>query len=156
VKLPLPKEISSTLIKNQAEATKDESEHTRRSIYTFARRNLRHPLFEMFDRPDAQISCARRNESTTAPQALMLLNSEFTHAIAAQLAAALNEQRGSDSVALITAATLRCWSREPTKQEIEAGQKFLRQQTALTPEFRDAFADYCLALLNSNEFVYVD
>lgn len=156
VKLPLPKEISSTLIKSQAEATKDVSEHTRRSIYTFARRNLRHPLFELFDRPDAQISCARRNASTTAPQALMLLNSDFAHGIAAKIAAQLNEQHGSDAPALITAATLRCFSRQPTPQEIASGQKFLQKQTSLTPGFREALADYCLALLNSNEFVYLD
>ncbi|MCF7785532.1 MAG: DUF1549 and DUF1553 domain-containing protein [Prosthecobacter sp.] len=156
VKLPLPKEITSTLIKSQGEATKDVTEHTRRSIYTFARRNLRHPLFELFDRPDAQISCARRNASTTAPQALMLLNSDFAHSIAAKIAAQLNAQHGSDATALITAATLRCLSRQPTPQEIEIGQKFLQKQTALTPGFREALADYCLALLNSNEFVYVD
>jgi alcohol dehydrogenase class IV len=102
------------------------------------------------------MSCARRNASTTAPQALMLLNSEFTHSIATKLAARLNEQHGSDTAALITAATLRCLSRNPTPQEIELGQKFLQKQTALTPAFRDALADYCLALLNSNEFVYVD
>ena len=156
VKLPLPKEISSTLLKNQSEITKDVSEHTRRSIYAFARRNLRHPLFELFDRPDAQISCARRNASTTAPQALMLLNSDFAHSIAEKIATQLNEQHGSDATALITAATLRCLSRQPTPQEIEIGQKFLQKQTALTPGFREALADYCLALLNSNEFVYVD
>ncbi|MDI1312026.1 DUF1549 and DUF1553 domain-containing protein [Prosthecobacter sp.] len=156
VKLPLPKEISSTLLKNQSEPTKDVSEHTRRSIYTFARRNLRHPLFELFDRPDAQISCARRNASTTAPQALMLLNSDFAHSIATKIATQLNEQHGSDATALITAATLRCLSRPPTAQEIAGGQKFLQKQTALTPGFREALADYCLALLNSNEFVYVD
>ena len=156
VKLPLPKEISSTLLKNQAEATKDVSEHTRRSIYTFARRNLRNPLFELFDRPDAQSSCARRNASTTAPQALMLLNSDFAHSIAAKIAAQLNERHGSDAAALITAATLHCLSRQPTPQDLEIGQKFLQQQTALTPAFREALADYCLALLNTNEFVYVD
>jgi hypothetical protein len=156
VKLPLPKEISSTLLKNQSEATKDIKEHTRRSIYTFARRNLRNPLFELFDRPDAQMSCARRNASTTAPQSLMLLNSEFTHSIAAKLATTLTEQHGSDAPALITAATLRCLSRNPTPQEIALGQNFLQKQTSLTPAFHDALADYCLALLNSNEFVYVD
>ncbi len=156
VKLPLPKEISSTLLKNQSEVTKDVSEHTRRSIYAFARRNLRNPLFELFDRPDAQISCARRNASTTAPQALMLLNSDFAHGIAEKIAAQLNEQHGSDTAALITAATMQCLSRQPTPQEIEIGQKFLQKQTALTPGFREALADYCLALLNSNEFVYVD
>ncbi len=156
VRLPLPKEISDTLLKKQAEPTTDITEHTRRSIYTFARRNLRNPLFELFDRPDAQMSCARRNESTTAPQALMLLNSDFAHSIAAKLAADLNEQHGSDAAALIADATLRCLSRQATKPEIEAGQKFLHKQTSLTPNFRDALADYCLALLNSNEFVYVD
>ncbi|WP_395749957.1 DUF1549 and DUF1553 domain-containing protein [Prosthecobacter sp.] len=156
VKLPLPKEIASTLLKNQGESTKDVTEHTRRSIYTFARRNLRNPLFELFDRPDAQMSCARRNASTTAPQSLMLLNSEFTHGIAAKLATDLNQQHGSDATALITAATLRCLSRNPTQQELAIGQKFLQKQTVLTPGFREALADYCLALLNSNEFVYLD
>lgn len=156
VKLPLPKEISSTLIKSQAEATKDTSEHTRRSIYTFARRNLRHPLFELFDRPDAQMSCARRNTSTTAPQALLLLNSEFAQCIASKLAAHLQMEHGSDTTALITAASLRCLARTPTAQEIGAGQNYLQKQTALTSAFHEALADYCLALLNSNEFVYVD
>ena len=156
VKLPLPKEISGTLLKGQSEATKDMGEHTRRSIYTFARRNLRNPLFEIFDRPDAQMSCARRNASTSAPQALMLLNSEFSHSAAAKLAADLSAKNGSDTKDLITNATLRCLSRQATQQEIEIGQKFLQQQTAISPSLREAFADYCLALLNSNEFIYVD
>jgi len=156
VKLPLPKEISGTLLKGQNEVTKDAGEHTRRSIYTFARRNLRNPLFELFDRPDAQMSCARRNESTTAPQALMLINSEFAHNVAAKIATDLNAEHGSDAAALIADATLRCLSRQATKPEIEAGQIFLQKQTTLAPSFREALADYCLALLNSNEFVYVD
>ncbi len=156
VKLPLPKEISDTLLKKQHEVNPDATEHTRRSIYTFARRNLRNPLFELFDRPDAQMSCARRNESTTATQALMLLNSDFAHDIAAKIASDLNQQHGSDASALISRATLRCLSRQATKVEIEEGQKFLEKQTALAPDFQAALADYCLALLNSNEFVYVD
>lgn len=156
VKLPLPKEISDTLLKKQHEVTPDVTEHDRRSIYTFARRNLRNPLFELFDRPDAQISCARRNESTTAPQALMLLNSEFAHDIAAKLAADLTGKHGSDASALITEATLRCLARQPSKQELKTGQTFLQKHTTLTSSFRDAFTDYCLALLNSNEFMFVD
>ena len=156
VKLPLPKEISDTLIKKQAEATADTGEHNRRSIYTFARRNLRDPLFELFDRPDAQSSCARRNESTTAPQALMLFNSEFAHGIASKLAADLIADHGQDADVLIREATLRCLSRDGTKVEIEAGQAFLQKQAGLALKFQEALSDYCLALLNSNEFVYVD
>ena len=76
--------------------------------------------------------------------------------IAAKLAADLNATHGSDATALIADATLRCLSRQPTKKETETGQKFLQKQTSLTPNFQTAFADYCLALLNSNEFVYID
>jgi hypothetical protein len=156
VKLPLPKEISDTLLKKQHEVNPDATEHNRRSIYTFARRNLRNPLFELFDRPDAQMSCARRNESTTAPQALMLLNSDFAHDIAAKIATNLNAAHGSDATALIMDATLLCLARQPTRQELAAGQKFLQMQTSITPNFQAALTDYCLALLNSNEFVYID
>jgi len=88
VRLPFPKEIQSTLLKKQGEATPDATEHQRRSIYTFARRNARHPLFDLFDRPDALMTLRPRNESTTAPQALMLLNSEFAHSMGGRLSAA--------------------------------------------------------------------
>lgn len=156
VKLPLPEEIASTLQKKQGEATKDQAEHQRRSIYIFARRNLRHPLFDLFDRPDALMTCSRRNESTTAPQALMLLNSEFAQEMARQLATRLSADRGSDAGAILDAACLRCFARLPTQEEAALGRSFLQQQTSLAQDFRAALADYCLALLNSNEFLYVD
>ena len=156
VKLPLPKEISDTLLKKQQDVTADVKEHTRRSIYTFARRNLRHPLFELFDRPDAQISCARRNESTTAPQALMLLNSDFVNDAAAKLAAQLTAEHASDTTAILQAAIQRCLAREATAGEIEVGRLFLEKQTAIAESFAGAVQDYCLAILNSNAFLFVD
>ncbi len=156
VRLPMPKEVSETLLKKQLEVTKDVTEHTRRSIYTFARRNARHPLFDLFDRPDALISCARRNESTTAPQALMLLNSSFAHEIAGKIADTLTEAHQSESTKLISGAIQQCLSRPATTAEVETGSKFIEQQTGVAGSFRAALADYCLALLNSNEFVFVD
>ncbi len=156
VRLPMPKEVSDTLLRDQYKITPDLTEHTRRSIYVFARRNVRHPLFDLFDRPDAQISCARRNESTTAPQALTLLNSDFAHDTAAKLAMSLTEKHGSDLRALISAATQRCLSRTASEAEITAGHTFIEQQTKLANSFQGALADYCLALLNSNEFIFMD
>lgn len=156
VRLPLPKVVSDTLLKGQYKVTEDVTEHTRRSIYVFARRNLRHPLFDLFDRPDAQTSCARRNESTTAPQSLSLLNSDFAHDTAAKLAETLTEKHGSDTRALIITATERCLSRTATEEEITSGISFIEQQTKLASSFQGALADYCLALLNSNEFLFVD
>jgi hypothetical protein len=156
VRLPLPKVVSDTLLKGQYKVTEDVTEHTRRSVYVFARRNLRHPLFDLFDRPDAQTSCARRNESTTAPQSLSLLNSDFAHDTAAKLAATLSEKHGSDARALISAATRLSLSRTATEKEITTGVTFIEQQMKLAGSFQGALADYCLALLNSNEFLFVD
>lgn len=156
VRLPLPAEVSGTLIKKQGDAHPDPAEHDRRSLYVFARRNLRLPMFELFDRPDAQSACARRNESTTAPQALMLINSGFAQDCARSLAASLMEQHGSETRALITAATRRCLGRLPSEHELASGARFLELQNARAGGFNAALADYCLALMNSNEFVFVD
>ena len=155
VRLPLPPEVSGTLLKKQQGATTDPLELNRRSIYTFARRNLRHPLFELFDRPDALMSCGRRNESTTAPQALMLFNSEFSLGIAKAIAAQVKTS-GSDAASVVTNAVWRCYSRAPTAKELELGKTFIERQTALTSTFEEAVTDYCLALINASAFCYVD
>src|SRR5262249_58130384 len=47
----------------------DPRDHVRRSVYVFARRNLRFPFLETFDLPDSNLSCPKREQSTTAPQA---------------------------------------------------------------------------------------
>jgi hypothetical protein len=49
----------------------------RRSVYVFSKRTIPLPMLETFDRPDTMSSCARRNRSTIAPQALILMNNEF-------------------------------------------------------------------------------
>ena len=69
----LPAHISSYAWKADA---KPENQN-RRSIYVFAKRNLRYPLFDAFDLPDQHNSCSRRAVTTTAPQALLLLDGEF-------------------------------------------------------------------------------
>ena len=49
----------------------------RRSVYTPAFRNRMHELFEVFDFADQNSSVAKRNVTTVAPQALLMLNSTF-------------------------------------------------------------------------------
>src|SRR2546430_738922 len=58
--------------------TEDPAERNRPSIYVFVRRNTRYPMFEAFDMPDTHESCPRRSVTTTAPQALTLLNSALS------------------------------------------------------------------------------
>src|SRR6059058_3177498 len=83
---PLPEELIGTLLKGQWTTSKREADHYKRSIYVFARRNLRLPIFEAFDRPDGNATCPLRNRSTTAPQSLLLFNSEFSLLAARHLA----------------------------------------------------------------------
>ena len=145
----MPIELRSTLLKDQWNVTEDTSEHNRRSIYIFARRNLRFPMFEAFDRPAANESCSRRNVSTTAPQALHLLNSEFSLRIAELIAGRIHK-RASDVEKQITEAFQLMLSRSPTASELADSQRFLADTEG------DALTYLCLSLLNCNEFVFVD
>ena len=121
-------------------------DHLRRSIYIFARRNLRFPFLEAFDLPDSNLSCPKRERSTTAPQALALLNAtdvvEAAKALAVRLkkVAASSEQR----VELAYRLVLGRW---PTATEVDAALDFLDQAP---------LSELCRALFNLNEFVYLD
>ena len=75
VVVPVEAELVNLLYApSQWVVTEHREEHFRRSLYLLAKRNLRLPLLEVFDQPDRQTSCARRETSTHAPQALELLN----------------------------------------------------------------------------------
>ena len=66
-------------------------------------RNLRLPLFEAFDQPDMLNSCPRRTATTTAPQALEMLNSDDDRATARQWSGKLLAECGSEETALVRA-----------------------------------------------------
>jgi hypothetical protein len=157
---PLPSELLSTLLKKQWEVSPDEEDHRRRSIYLFVRRNLRYPLFDVFDRPDTNASCPERNRSTTAPQALWQLNSEFSLAAARDLAAYVTSQAGNEPREQIALAYRRTLCRPPMDEELASAIEFLdRQKQRLQENERpaaEALAHLCLALFNLNEFVYLD
>lgn len=144
---PLPTEMLKTLLSGQWKKTSNLADHYRRSIYIFARRNLRYPFFATFDRPSADQPCARRNRSTTAVQSLMLFNSDLTWDAAGRLADQVAE-RQSDVQSQIVDLFMRLYSRHPTTAELATAGAFLRTDATLI--------DLCRAMLNSNEFVYVD
>ncbi len=175
VRPPLPKELVGSLLKNHWNVDRDPADHVRRSIYVFARRNLRYPIFEAFDRPDPNASCPRRNRSTTAPQSLMLLNGELTASLAQVTAGRLLLKQKTADARLIEAFRLIV-SRKPTSEEHKSMAAFLDSQASRLgdesdsrsgrlpipmPEAIDrgraaAWTDLCVALFNSNAFIYVD
>ncbi|HEX5102692.1 MAG TPA: DUF1553 domain-containing protein, partial [Pirellulaceae bacterium] len=173
---PLPDELVNTLLKGQWTTSKREADHYRRSVYVFARRNLRYPIFEAFDRPDANASCPARNRSTTAPQALTLLNSEFTLLCSRHIAGRILRETAEPDEQVKRLYELT-YARQPSPEELQLLKVFLAtQREALLVERRAgnelvlpagcpdvvdppaaaALVDACLAMVNASEFLYVD
>jgi hypothetical protein len=126
----------------------DEDRSTwRRSIYVFAKRSIRYPMFEAFDAPDMVSSCARRNVSTTAPQALLLMNNAAVRIQAEEFAKRLRREAGGDVEAQIKLGFEIALSRPPSASELERSITFVKASA-------DGLMDFCHALFNLNEFVY--
>src|SRR5712671_4471920 len=70
-------------------------------------------------------SCPVRDETVSAPQALELLNSEFTETEARHWAGRLIARYGKDKAALVRAAYVEAYSRQPTDEELAAARDFL-------------------------------
>jgi len=123
---------------------KDIRERNRRSIYVFVKRNMRFPFFAVFDAPDTNETCSRRHVSTTAPQALMLVNGKFTLDMAKALAERVRGESNAGKVARIYRLAL--------------GRPADAKETALALAFlqRGDVVDLCHVVLNLNEFAYVD
>ena len=163
---PLPGEMVKTLKSGQWKTSPRKADHYRRSIYIFARRNLRYPLFATFDRPAANCSCAVRQPSTTPIQSLLLLNSKITLDAATRLAKTIANDstriKAASLEQLCRNAYRRVYSRDPAPSELAHCVAFQQQQRKLltdqgnaAPEM-DALIDLCRAMFNSNQFLYVD
>lgn len=162
IRPPLPPELTTTLLKDQWKVTEDTKQHFRRSVYIFVRRNLTYPIFDVFDRPSANASCDIRNKSTTATQSLLLLNSKFANEVASRWATQLLVDSKHDETR-VKMAFLSAFARQPNPSELAQVLQFARDPAWQTGEANDvkaakhrAWSAVCLALLNANEFVYLD
>ncbi len=138
----------------------DPAERQRRSVYIYAKRNLRYPLLSTFDAPEANETCSRRFTTTTAPQALMLLNGKLVIEGAKVFAARVIREVGDDPVAIVDRGFRLALGRAPDAEESRMMQTFLERQLERHPGQKSgtlsAVAELCHALLNLNEFLYVD
>ena len=128
--------------------TKEKSEFDRRGLYLIHKRNLRLPFMEVFDQPDLQFSCARREQSTHAPQALELLNGELSNDLATSFAERLKEHAATPA-ARVDLAWRAATGRLPDAKERALAVKFLDGRP-------DRLKEFALAVLNLNSFLYVE
>jgi len=120
----------------------------RRSVYVFSKRTIPLPMLETFDRPDTMSSCGRRNRSTIAPQALILMNNEFIGTQAKHFAQRLEAEAGADTTAQVKLAYELALSRQPRPDEIAKAVDFIQS-------YPHGLVDFSHALFNINEFVYI-
>ena len=138
----------------------------RRSIYLFHKRVVPYPLLQVFDKPDAQQSCSRRDRTTVAPQALALLNDPFVRTASNELAQRLLKEAGVEPAAVIQRGYLLALGRAPSEKEQATAVEFLTRQMAereqrasqlsVDERRRQAVSDFCQVLFSLNEFLYVD
>jgi uncharacterized protein DUF1553/uncharacterized protein DUF1549 len=152
-------------------------EQNRRSVYISVRRNLRYPMLEVMDMPDTHESCARRDTTTSAPQALTFMNSEMVLSWAQAFAGRVLQSAGTDVNKQIEQAYRYAYARSPNGSEKDTALTFFNRhqqilnervaangKLALPPATLDgidavhaaALVDFCHMLLNSNEFVYTN
>ncbi len=132
-------------------------------------------MLESFDMPDTHEACARREMTTTAPQALALLNSQHTVEWAKSFAGRVVNEAGADRASQVDEAYRLAYSRQPDSWEKDTALTFFEKQREViserdkagepiaTPEHLPAgmsredgaaLVDFCHSLFNSNEFVY--
>ncbi|MBX3748439.1 MAG: DUF1553 domain-containing protein [Verrucomicrobiae bacterium] len=153
--LDLPPDIlkaNPAFLDDNAEKTKGwypspAGERPVRSLYLVQKRTVRLPFLETFDQPENSVSCPQRTSSIVAPQALTLLNGDEAIAAAQALGERVLAEAGSDPEAQVRRAFVRALQREPDPEEMMACRRFLKGSDLV---------QLCRALLNVNEFVFVD
>jgi hypothetical protein len=125
----------------------DARQFDRRSIYLFHKRNLRLPFLEVFDSPDMLLSCQRREQSTHAPQALELMNGEFSNGMARALAERVAREAGPRHDRQVERTFLLALGRAPSAAEKKSALRYLDGGGPLS--------EFALAVFLVNDFLYV-
>lgn len=123
----------------------DPASH-RRTIYRFVVRSQPQPMLTTLDCADPSISIARRDESTTALQALAQWNNRLIEVMSKHFAQRITQEanRGVDPVNI---ACRLAWGRNPSRAEHQLLIDLIQTQGAETA---------CRVILNTSAMIYID
>lgn len=131
-----------------------ESGSARRSLYVQTARWDRSSFATLFDAANPDASVDQRTVSTVAPQALYMINHDFTQTQALSLARRLLREPARDDSERIESAYRWLFGRSAQAEEIQIGVRLLAQSGGAGTE--SAWRDLAHVLLCGNEFIYVD
>ena len=162
VTVDIPKEIlAGQSVPGSGWGKVSEEEQARRSIYIKVKRSLLTPILADFDMADTDSACPVRFVTTQPTQALGMMNGEFLQKQAKVFAARVRREAGGRDAADVAAEIRRAYQvalvRDPNAEELARG-------VALIDTLEDtdgvgpgrALELFCLMLLNTNEFAYLD
>jgi mono/diheme cytochrome c family protein len=119
----------------------------RRTLYRTCVRTGTSPWLDVLDCPDPSVATPRRSVTSTPLQALSLLNDRFIEHHAARFARRLEQEVPGDAAAQVLRAWLLAFGRAATEMEVAFALEFIG---------RHGMPQFCVVLLNANEFAYVD
>jgi hypothetical protein len=150
----------------------------RRSLYVEVKRSKPVTVLEAFDAPVMVPHCEMRNQTTVAPQSLLLLNDTFILENARRLADRLHTEAPVDENERLRHAWRLLFAKDPSESDLARSRDYLRLQTAsLTVYYaqnppaapakgapappkpdpaREALASLCQVLYSSNRFLYLE
>jgi hypothetical protein len=122
------------------------AEADRRAVYILIKRSFRFPMLSAFDLPDNISSCGRRDVTTVPNQALTLLNNRTMQEQAAAFAERLTRETDGKPHNVAARAWAYAYGRAISDEERTTAVEFLKTRSV---------AELCLALFNTNEFIYL-
>jgi len=134
----------------------------RRSIYQEVRRNFLEPMMLTFDRPIPFTTFGKRNVTNVPAQSLILMNDPFVIQQAEMMAKKIIEQPSLTLDERIEWVYKRAYARAPSPRELTEARAFMhmiagmhgvKEQDILTT--REVWKEYCHAVFNTKEFIYL-
>jgi hypothetical protein len=116
---------------NAWKVSESPRDQNRRSVYIFVKRNNPYPLLDTFDWANPQTVHGKREVTTTAPQALALINSDLVYSWSQVLAGRVIGEAGEKDGARIARLFEILYSRQPSKDETRVLLAFLDSQQKL-------------------------
>ena len=161
----IPVAVRASQPRGTWELTKEESATWKRGVYTYRKRGLKYPMFEVYDEPDLNVTCEGRGVSTVPTQALTMLNNEFMLLQANHFAERVLKEAGKDPAEQVKAMYRIAVSREPSQKELDSNVAFINKQREYKTARRagaseesailSALTDLAHVTLNLNEFLYM-
>ena len=164
----MPESVREGYAAGKWNLTKEEPATWRRSVYSYWKRGMKFPMFDVHDQPDQNVTTERRSVSTVPTQALTLLNSEFMLLQSRYLADRVLREAGREVGAQVKMLYRITLSRQPGESELAADLEFLNKERVLDAAkvsgsgasaeenaHLGALTRLAHVMLNSNEFVYI-